>query len=124
MDELQNILAEVLVVVKDGAAWSAAMAKQEIPLVVEEYLRWAMVKGACALVGALVLLWAIRSLAQRFAHAPDDDIVVVYGFGTAVTILGFAVYMVELAAPSIMGGLQAVVAPRIYLLEQLSALVK
>lgn len=152
MDELQKILTEVLVVVKDGAAWSAAMAKQEIPLVVEEYLRWGIYQELLTLASwlcvAATLFVTARNIRRMsiekhpkyrvYAHAVreyvDSDKVdtsrvreawvlqQVFGvWGLPVVAWTVVIVSVSSTVPTIV---KILTAPRIYLLEQLSALVK
>lgn len=130
MDELQKILTEVLVVVKDGAAWSAAVAKQEIPLVVEEYLRWGLVEAllwAVVFVLVAVVLLKAGKLCREFPYK-DEKYNEAKDFGMFMGHMGFrglaALVFTLNTVPHVLGAVKILTAPRIYLLEQLSALVK
>jgi hypothetical protein len=139
--ELQKAIADVLTVVKDGAQFAAATARQELPLLVTEYLRIGVVNQVVVLVfflaGALALWIASRRLLaldvpktvtgesyHGGTYTRDNPQYPLQQFWGRWAIPSLAVVVpalgVVLTVPTIM---RILVAPRVYLLETLGRLV-
>lgn len=126
-EQLSKALADVLVVVKDGALFAAAQAKNELPVLVEEYLRWGVADAALGLffwVLASVGLYKVgRYLRTREDWHGDEAEMLGRFAGFVVVPLGQAGACISVfASASTM--VQILIAPRVYLLERLSDLVK
>lgn len=126
-EQLTKAITDVLVVVKDGATFAAAAAQRELPVLVEEYLRLAIWQGVVAgLVWCGVAMALVRTGRYAFNKATQYD-EARYVIGSIICIaLGIAhfVTLVTRVLPAVEGAFQAAVAPRVYLLERLSELVK
>jgi len=141
--ELQKAIADVLAVVKDGATFAAAAARQELPLLVQEYLRIGVVSELVTLAfwcGAAVLLYVSGRKLRALDLPPKIAVPNRYDNGTrtvdnmgylmaqffghwALPVVAWVVLGVGLitTVPTIV---RILVAPRVYLLETLTRLVQ
>ena len=128
-EQLQTALADVLTVLKDAATWSAAAAKQELPLLVQEHLRWGLVEAvACAAGWGLIVYGLLRlgKVCRKFpyeeSHWHNDGRAV----GLAMGNVGFRVLAAFFSIgvfANLMVAVKILAAPRVYLLEQVSQLM-
>lgn len=130
-EQLQTALADVVTVLKDATAWSAAVAKQELPLLVQEYLRWGVVDAVACAVGWGLIVYGLLRLGKVCREFPYREPRNHYGgegraFGLAMGSIGFralaALFSVGVFV-NLMVAAKILAAPRVYLLEQVSQLV-
>ncbi len=124
--ELQKALADVVELLKQGAQAAATTAQTELPLLVREYLTWGAVDAG---VWAAACLGVALTAAREFKYnrnAPKDrhgDIkegnfvacIAACLIGTIAAVISFFNFLT-------LG--KILLAPRVYLLEQLAAMVK
>ena len=130
--ELQKALVEIVTLLKDGSLYAANAARGELPLLVREYLQWGMFANAAYLVLFSVLaVLALRAgkfcrqfQYKPFGHgltSPSEDIGKFFGnVGARLVATLCAIF----AFDALLQVFQILVAPRVYLLERLSSLVK
>jgi hypothetical protein len=123
--ELQKALADIIATLRDGAQYAALAAKQELPILVKEYLRWgfaeALIYLVCALSVVTVCALAMR-WAKRYGLNPEDADTpagLMVFFISGVFCLGALGVAIEYAVVAI----KITIAPRVYLLEQIGKLV-
>lgn len=140
-EQFQKVLIDVMAVLNDAAQWSAAVAKQELPLLVQEYLRWGMVKEVVwFLVFTALAVGALRvGKYLREYEYPKSPVLDYYGkptgemkyadscytgkvFGNIIFRV-FALVLGLFALWPLMNALKIYIAPRVYLLEQVSGLI-
>ena len=131
-EQLQTALADVLTVLKDAAAWSAAAAKQELPLLVQEYLRWGVVEAVACAAGWGLVVYGLLRLGKMCREFPYKEPQGWYGggegraFGLAMGNVGFRIIAAFFSVGvfvNLMVAAKILAAPRVYLLEQVSQLM-
>lgn len=131
--ELQSALADIMNVLKDGATFAAAAAKQELPLLVQEYLRFGMVEAILwlavfSIVSIGMLVMARRVFAPLKQYATFNDVPIAdegaWMMGRYALPIGAGMIWLTAAAVNLRAIAMILWAPRVYLLEQLSGLVK
>lgn len=129
--ETKDILNEFLKTLLEGVQQAGAFVKEQLPLVLQEYVKWGVVEGALKFVLLGLATYLLLRVAIKWAYAKareidarnnyDDSI----GYWLAAIMLSLGA--VPTAIQSIMGLMQAAkaaIAPRVYLLEELSKLVQ
>lgn len=135
-EQLQKALADILTMLQQSAETVGGAAQQEIPLLVQEYLRWGFWKAVIVCLAWVVLTSAVVLIGNRLrrqmrADAKEKS----YGFldasdlamGRGLVLLAqFGVFMlgVTSAIDSMLVALQVTVAPRVYLLETVIGAIK
>ena len=130
-EQLQTALADVLTVLKDAATWSAAAAKQELPLLVQEHLRWGLVEAVACAAGWGLIVYGLLRLGKVCRKFPYRSCRSTYGgdgraFGLAMGNVGFRVLAAFFSIgvfANLMVAVKILAAPRVYLLEQVSQLM-
>jgi hypothetical protein len=134
-EQLQKSLGEILALLTESAKQIGTTAQQEVPLLVQEYLRWGLWSAASFAGVALLLLGAVWIFTARLTRASERMDDTNRDWMSGRTDRGdaiLAVFWVRLAACVVFGGialqngyvaLQIIVAPRVYLLEQLMGMV-
>lgn len=135
--ELQKAIGDILTVVKDGAQFAAATARQELPLLVQEYLRWGVTEAIMS-----TLLWCCTALAlwklsrhilrQPVTRFDPDFTTLKVTTASWVMQQTFGVYVLPVlsglcalvATGPLFTAIKILIAPRVYLLETLAGLVK
>lgn len=135
--ELQKAIADVLAVVKNGAQFAAATARQELPVLVQEYLKWGLVESVMSALlwfGVAIVLWKgsrylMRQTVERFDPSFKTIRVTTarwfmqQAFGVYVLPVLAAVSMLAATGP-LFTAVKILIAPRVYLLETLTRLVQ
>lgn len=129
-DQLQKALADIITTLQKGAEQVGTVAQEQVPLLVQEYLAWGFWSAAinAAVCGGILLaLLATFLVALRKSRGRWD------GQGPTVPIVTFivsGVLLFALGVPLLIEGIgagkelvQISIAPRVYLLEQVAALV-
>lgn len=125
-EQLQKALADVIVALTESAKSVGSVAQRELPLVVQEYLRWGFIYNlvyglALVLIGALVIFAAVKlgrwMVGDEEAVEHPELIFAVFGAGGGVVAI-------VTASDYLLTALQVYVAPRVYLLERIKELVR
>jgi len=139
-DNLQNTLNEILAALAKAAEQAGAVAQEQLPLLVQEYLRWGFVEALVTVLLLAVLFCVAVTLAVR-AHRWGGK---ACGCGQAFKPNGHTNYycndpgpcigviLLGVAAAACCVGLfnhgstalQIWIAPRVYLLERVSEMVR
>jgi len=128
--ELQKSIADIMTVVKDGITYAALSARDELPSLITEYLRWAAVSTTLwmAVNIAMVFVWLWLGLFCRdYKYAINSSGGEGRAIGMAMGNVGFRViagFWVMIVVSFAADLLQLAMAPRIYLLQRLSDLVR
>lgn len=112
---LDQFLTELLDFAKDAGAF----AKEEIPLVLKEYVMWGIVKGAVWVLPMLVVSWYMPRFWRWCVRQADSS--------DGMSILLLLIASVPWACVLMYNALvmtKAIFAPRVYLIEQLSELIR
>lgn len=112
---------------EDGVAMAVDTVREQSPLVVAEFLRWRAWKhGICGFVApAILLLWLPFIIWGLSTGSDHHNTVRFFLGGVAGCFYALVLLMTgPLWASNIMSFIQIQVAPRIYLIEQVAALVK
>lgn len=128
-DQLQQQLAEILSWLEQSAKLVGEQAMQQVPLVVEELLRWKFVESLIGFVLRLTISIALCYATKRLCqwsyriHSEMDDMTRGLQWLTPTAAgLFSSIFLVE--AINHNDWLQIWLAPRIYLLEYASTLLK
>lgn len=139
-EQLQKALADILTMLSESAKAIGEGAQTEIPLLVQEYLRWGVASAALMLVFWLALGGALhfaalkirRKEVERWAYKPS-------GYTSGITstahdmkvVFGYFVLPIVGSACALFGGvaniytiLKITVAPSVYLLETVVAALR
>ena len=122
MDEqLQKAMADIFVVVKDAATFTAAQAQGQLPVLVEEYLRWGALDAALGIVyWGLLGMFGYRCIVWAQEDRRSNEAVFAgYLIGGASALVSFIAVGINVSVL-----VQVLVAPRVYLLETLARLVQ
>lgn len=127
--ETKDILNEFLKTLLEGVEQAGAFVKEQLPLVLQEYVAWGIVEGAamCILCSIsvfvlcrLVVKWAVPS-AKKASSNGDLDI----GYWMAAIIMAIGCVPISfIAINGLLSAMKALIAPRVYLIEELSKLVQ
>lgn len=117
--DTKTVIAEFLNQLLEFTKDAGAFAKEQVPLVLKEYIYWGIASSAVWLLPFLVMLyfsfrvwrWAIRELEES-----DGTTVLPAVVYSIIMIAGLIYNLLDLA--------KAVVAPRVYLIEQLTSMLK
>ena len=118
-DELQQALAEMVKGLTAAAETVGQVGQEQIPLVVQEYLRWGMVDAVGGmLIFGTVFIW-LTTLVRRAVREDwrEEGGIIATMMMIPTTIIGFFV-MVNFAA-----ALKVLIAPRVYMIEQAANLL-
>jgi hypothetical protein len=131
-EQVMKALTDMLTLSAEALKSGAQMAQQELPIVVKEYLAWGMAEAITwATIGMIIVLlcaligWKSRkhfvakNATSSSGHYYDGDIVACWFAQSGVSLIG--IVMVIVNGRTI---IQIAVAPRVYLIEQISAMVK
>jgi hypothetical protein len=120
-DIINSFLTELLEFSKDAGAF----AKEQVPLVLQEYVKWGIAEGLMIFFGCSLYIIGFAYGAKRWAidaHRGDDDLAafLYLMIGGILSLMAFVGALVDGILPAI----KAIVAPRVYLIEKLSDLIK
>lgn len=130
-EQLQAALADILKSLQAGADQVGGVAREQLPLLVQEYLAWGFwrasfwcVFGVALVAAALLISGHVRRTLKSFDNCSGDMeemAWVLLGRGLQIfgPVPGVIVFLLNAQA-----ALQIAVAPRVYLLEQVAKLVK
>jgi hypothetical protein len=114
-DIINSFLTELLEFSKDAGAF----AKEQVPLVLQEYIAWGVASSVVWMLPFLVMLFFIARVwkwALREAEGSD-------GFSVAAAIV-YTVVMLPGIIYNLLDLTKAIVAPRVYLIETLTDLIR
>jgi hypothetical protein len=115
----QSITDQFLTELLDFTKDAGAFAKEEIPLVLKEYVVWGIASSIVWLLPFMVMLFfSVRVVKWSIRVADDTD-----GFSVVVAIV-YAMAMIPGIIFNLLDMLKAIIAPRVYLIETLSDLIK
>lgn len=129
--ETQDILNAFASELIEGVRNAGAFVMEQIPIVLQEYITWGVIKGLILFVAAIAVHFGVRKwivgpmrISREELRKRESLDVIDYNAGiiilTVVTVgLSIAMFFVGL-----LPAIKAMVAPRVYLLEELSKLVK
>jgi hypothetical protein len=134
-DQLQAALAEILKSLHAASQQVGEVAKEQLPLLVQEYLRWGFTSNAlvaCAFAAATVpmAVIGIRCYRAGFAmvgtkdsHGYAND---PFGWFMGASVMGALCAFTLLAGVggAVYNMVQIAIAPRVYLLERVASLVR
>lgn len=112
---INSFLTELLEFTKDAGAF----AKEQIPLVLKEYIYWGIASSIVWMLPFLVMLYFFPRLWRWAANEVKGS----DGFSLVPAIVYTAI-MVPGIVYNLLGLTKAIVAPRVYLIETLSDLIK
>lgn len=99
-----------------------------IPETLQQIVAWTLYYNATTslfLVALIALLaWIMIPLCKKCVSAGDDLVVMMYGGGAGVCLIGITMACVHLMTESIPLFIKALVAPNLIIIEQLGGLVK
>jgi hypothetical protein len=127
-DQMKATLEEILKYLQRGIEQVGSVTQEQIPLLVQEYLKWGFAEAMMAVI-LCVTMWAVFPLMLRSgvkSVSKDETNGLGWlkaGIGGLGTFVAFAI-TVDLGYPSLMTAIQIYVAPRVYLLEQVKELMK
>lgn len=114
-DIVNSFLTELLEFSKDAGAF----AKEQVPLVLQEYIAWGIASSIVWLLPFLVMLFfSVRVWKWAVREAEDSD-----GFSIAAAFL-YSIIMLPGLIINLLDLTKAIVAPRVYLIETLSDLIR
>lgn len=127
--KLQEILADILTVLKAAADQVGTVAKEQLPILVQEYLAWGFWSNFLTF---LVIVIAMSFAAWVFIFSVKRAVWVenktnVFCFTTVASVIASVVLTLTFFVTgwtSAMNALKVAIAPRVYLLEQVAAMVK
>lgn len=94
----------------------------------QQIVAWTLYNNATTslfLVALIALLtWIMIPLCKKCVPIGDDPVVMVYGTGAGVCLIGITMACVHLMTESIPALIKALVAPNLVIIEQLGGLVK
>ncbi len=129
--ETQDIINAFLSELLEGVKSAGAFVKEQLPLVLQEYITWGIVSGFLLFASAIavsfcVMKWVIPPMRRRRdeLRAKDSFGSMDYNAGIAVTTVITIGFFVAMFLVGLLPAIKAMVAPRVYLLEELSKLVK
>lgn len=115
-DIVNSFLTELLEFSKDAGAF----AKEQVPLVLQEYIAWGIASSIVWLLPFLVMLFfSVRVWKWAVRVAEDSDgfsIVAAFLYSIILVLPGLIINLLDLT--------KAIVAPRVYLIETLSGLIR
>ena len=116
--ETKDILNEFLKSLLEGLKEAGALVKDQMPLVLQEYVTWGIVHGfiwfgVWAIIAALLIWFAIWM--GKKVDVDDFGPVVFVGVVALVSLSTSLIYL--------SGAIKALVAPRVYLIDELSKLL-
>lgn len=124
--ETKNILNEFLQELLNGVRDAGAFVKEQLPLVLQEYVTWGIVQGVLmAIIGGIMMFIAWRMWSRWAWPNIKQDEEDGMGYIMAMVFLGLPLAGGGglLLCEGVLSGIKALVAPRVYLLEELSKLV-
>lgn len=114
-DIVNSFLTELLEFSKDAGAF----AKEQVPLVLQEYIAWGIASSIVLLLPFLVMLFfSVRVWKWAVRVAEDSD-----GFSIVAAFL-YSIIMLPGLIINLLDLTKAIVAPRVYLIETLSGLIR
>lgn len=128
--ELQKALADAVASLNSAAQQIGTAAQQELPAILREYIRdavWAYSMGLALALLLAIFAWAWSILLMR-AHRRieegdryygDGALVAAWAGGISASVASALIFCFNAAAL-----VHVLVAPRVYLIEQIKALVK
>jgi hypothetical protein len=123
--ELQKVLADVIGSLQSASAQVGVVAKEQLPLLVQEYLKWGIAKAGIDLVFSLVVIYLCYKVGSWFgsrASAWWEDECHPFGY-MGVLIAGVLSIMAFVSIwQDILTVTNVYLAPRVYLLEQVAKL--
>jgi len=147
MEKLTDILADVLLMLKDGMS----LAADQIPTLIQDFISWGIVKESTHVIIWLVVIITLKIVANKFdkysltyrdivekltAEEEKEGYYNRYGYlkeareeATGFTIAKYVVYAALFFATLLLIGelmdvIKILVAPRIYLIEEITNLLK
>lgn len=115
--QLQSALAEILKLLTDAAKVAGTMGKEQLPLLVQEILKWGMISAAFWTGFGLLLLAGGIGLVRASLYGRGDESTGVGGLlmiTAGLFAIGWNTYNL----------LYIYTAPRLYLLDQIKDLIK
>lgn len=117
--DTKTVIAEFLKQLLEFTKDAGAFAKEQIPLVLKEYIYWGIASSVVWLLPFLVMLyfsfriwrWAIDKIEESDWFSLVSAIAY-----TAIMLPGILYHLLDL--------MKAIVAPRVYLIEQLTSMLK
>jgi cytochrome c oxidase subunit IV len=120
-EQFQKALAEILTLLTESAKAVGSTAQTEIPLLVQEYLRWALWSNLLFGLAGLIVVPLVWRFGKRvWVNNADEDVIIplcIFGIpvlGGITLATAFALY----------NALKVFIAPRVYLLEKAAELIK
>lgn len=113
---LEQTLVDTINSTKEGITQGIDFASKQIPDVIEQLLKWKMVEASVYMVGGVILILTAIYVYRKFLKESDGAIVVLS--------LPLGVGGIVCFTKNILTILQITVAPKIYLIEYVSHLVK
>lgn len=130
-EETKTILNQFLASLMEGLDKAGAFVTEQLPLVLQEYITWGIVKGVIVLMVGIAAMfswrkWIYAPAKIRLAElrrrdsldAMDVNMWIGISGVVALTVLAVGIFCGLLPAA------KAIFAPRVYLIEELSKLVK
>lgn len=126
-DEMKKLLQEALASLLDSVRAGASFAQQQMPLLVQEKLRYELWRSAgwaiLVLAGAGLVAYLCMQLRRRARRDPnksdrEEMLIVGWGFGVVLPTV-----MVLISLDYLQKMLKIIVAPRVYILDWLRSLI-
>jgi len=129
-EELAKELLNVIQATKEGIAKGADIAFKEVPEIVNEILWFAGLENAVSVIFGIAILTTViilgTKITKQFCKITDDEEYKLFATGMAIVIGSVitGLILVEGIRPSLMNLIKVIVAPRLYIIEYLSAFLK
>ena len=121
--ETGQVIAEFVKTLLDGVKEAGAFVKDQLPLVLQEYITWGIVSNAMSaafcIIASIVL---IKLLKVGYKNSDIDDGNPGWFFLMSFSGIGVIVF-VGLSAEYVIECAKAIFAPRVYLIDQLGSLL-
>ena len=117
--EKQDVVDAFLYELLDFAKDAGAFAKEQVPLVLQEYITWGIVSSIIWMLPFLAFAFFVPRLLRIASKMEPDEgafLGVLVFFGSATSVIAIVYHSLDAA--------KAIFAPRVYLIETLSELLK
>lgn len=129
--ETKDILNEFLKTLLEGVQQAGAFVKEQLPLVLQEYVQWGVAEGVLKFVLFGVATYFLLRVSIKWAYAKAREIEARKNYDDSTGYWIAAIFLFVGAVPTtihsitgLMQAAKAAIAPRVYLLEELSKLVQ